>query len=97
MQVGIDVTCIYINFGERDLSSFGDTTTLKNGQISLRTMDYNPWSSENLIDRNWLKKFIHLGVDVTCMYIDFGGRDLSSFGDTATLKNGQISLSTHGL
>ena len=36
-------------------------------------------------------------VDVTCMYTNFGGRGLSSFGDTATLKNGQISLSDHGL
>ena len=60
-------------------------------------MDYSPWSSKNLIDRNWLKKFMHVGIDVTCMFIDFGGRDLSSFGDTATLKNGQISLSDHGL
>ena len=40
---------------------------------------------------------MQLGVDVTCMYTDFGGRDLSGFGDTGTLKNGQISLSTHGL
>ena len=36
-------------------------------------------------------------VDVTYMYIDFSGRGLSGFGDTATLKNGQISLSDHGL
>ena len=36
-------------------------------------------------------------IDVKFMYIDFGGRDPFSFGDTATLKNGQISLSTHGL
>ena len=36
-------------------------------------------------------------VDVTCMYTDFGGRGLFDFGDTATLKNSQISLSTHGL
>ena len=27
------------------------------------------------------------------MHTNFGGRDLSSFGDTATFKNGQISLS----
>ena len=40
---------------------------------------------------------MQLGVDIKCIYIDFGGRDLSSFGDTTTLKNGQISLSTHGL
>ena len=38
-----------------------------------------------------------LGLDVTCMYTNFGGCDLSGFGDTATFKNGQISLSTHGL
>ena len=35
-------------------------------------------------------------VDVTCMYTDFGGRGISGFGDIATLKNGQISLSDHG-
>ena len=27
------------------------------------TMDYSPWSSKNLIDRNWLKKFMHVGID----------------------------------
>ena len=31
------------------------------------------------------------------MYTDFSGRDLLGFGDTATLKNSQISLSDHGL
>ena len=40
---------------------------------------------------------MQVGVDVTCMCIDFGGRDLFSFGDIATFKNGQISLSDHGL
>ena len=60
-------------------------------------MDYSPWSSKNLMDRDWFKKFMQLGLDVTCMYTNFGGRDLFVFGDTATLKNGQISLSTHGL
>ena len=60
-------------------------------------MDYSPWSSKNLINRNQLKKFMQVGVDVTCMYTNFGGRSLSGFGDTATLKNGQISLSDHGL
>ena len=69
----------------------------KTAKFPFRPMDYSPWSSKNLIDRNWLKKFMQLGLDVTCMYTNFGGRDLSSFGDTATLKNGQISLSTHGL
>ena len=31
------------------------------------------------------------------MHTNFGGRDLSGFGDTATFKNDQISLSDHGL
>ena len=57
---------------------------------------YGPWSSKNLIDRNRLKKFMQVGIDVKFMYTDFGGRVLSSFRDTATLKNGQISLSTLG-
>ena len=43
-----------------DLSGFRDTATLKNGQISLSTMDYSPWSSKNLIDQNWLKKFMQV-------------------------------------
>ena len=36
-------------------------------------------------------------VDVKCMHTKFGGCDLSSFGDITTFKNGQISLSEHGL
>ena len=40
---------------------------------------------------------MQVGIDVTYMYINFGGRSYFSFGDTATLKNGQISLSDHGL
>ena len=60
-------------------------------------MDYSPWSAKNLIDQNWLKKFMQVCVDVTYMYTNFSGRDLSGFGDIATFKNDQISLSTHGL
>ena len=69
----------------------------KTVKFPFRPMDYSPWSSKNLIDRNILKKFMQVGIDVTCMHTNFGGRGLSGFGDTATLKNGQISLSTHGL
>ena len=69
----------------------------KTAKFPFRLMDYSPWSSKNLIDQNWLKKIMQIGVDVTCMHTNFGGCDLSSFGDTATFKNGQISLSTHGL
>ena len=61
------------------------------------TMDYSPWSSKNLIERNQLKTFMQVGVDVKWMHTNFGGCGLFSFGDTATFKNGQISLSDHGL
>ena len=69
----------------------------KTAKFSFRTMGYSPWSSKNLIDRNRPKKFMLVGIDVTCMYIDFGGHSLSAFGDIAIFKNGQISLSDHGL
>ena len=35
---------------------------------------------------------MQVGVDVTCMRTNFGGRDLFGFGDTATFKKGQIKL-----
>ena len=69
----------------------------KMAKFPFRPMGYSPWSSKILIDQNRLKKFMQVGIDVKFMYTNFGGCDLSSFGDTATLKNGQISLSTHGL
>ena len=69
----------------------------KTAKFPFRPMGYSPWSSKNLIDRKWLKKIMQVGVDVTYMHSNFGGCDLSGFGDIATLKNGQISLSTHGL
>ena len=86
------------NFDGRDLSGFGDTTTLKNGQNFLSNHGlYSPWSSKNLIDRNWLKKFMQVEVDKLCMCTDFGGHGLSGFGDATTLKNGQNFLFDHGL
>ena len=60
-------------------------------------MDYSPWSSEILIDRNQLKKFMPVDIDVKCMHTDFGGCGLFGFGDIATFKKGQISLLGHGL
>ena len=91
MQVSIDITCMYTNFGGRGPFGLGDTATLKNGQISLSD-HYSPWSSKNLINWNQLRKFMQVGIDVTCMYTKFGGCGLFGFRDTATLKNGQISL-----
>ena len=88
MHVGINVTCMYTDFGGCGLYGFGDTGTLKNGQFSLSDHGLSPWSSKNLIDWNRLKKIMHVGIDVPYMYTDFGGCDLSGFGDTSTLKNG---------
>ena len=36
---------------------------------------------------------MQIGIDVTCMHTNFGGCGYFGFGDIATLKNGQISLS----
>ena len=51
----------------------------KTAKFPFLTMDYSPWSSKNLIDRNWLKKFMLVGVDVKCMHTNFGVCDLSGF------------------
>ena len=69
----------------------------KMAKFPFLTMDYSPWSPKILIKRNQFKNFMQVRIDVKCMYINFGGCDLSAFGDTGTLKNGQISLSDHGL
>ena len=66
----------------------------KTAKFPFQTMGYSPWSSKNLINRNRLKKFKQVEVDVKCMQTNF---DLSGFGDIATFKNGQISLSDDGL
>ena len=97
IQVCIDVTCMHTNFSGRGHSGSEIPLPSKTAKFPFLTMDYSPWSSKNLIDRNRLKKIIQVGIDVTCMRTNFGGRSHSGFGDTATLKNGQISLSDHGL
>ena len=48
-------------------------------------MDYSPWSSKNLIDRNQLKKFMQVEIDVKFMHINFGGCGLFGFGDKISL------------
>ena len=57
--------------------------SFKNGQISLSV---HPWSSKNLIDRNWLNKFMQVGVNVKCMYTNFSGHGLSGFGDKISFQ-----------
>ena len=44
-----------------------------------------------------MKKLMQVKFDLKCMQINFGGRGFSGFGDSATFKNGQISLSDHEL
>ena len=102
MQIGIDVTCMHTNFGGRGLSGFKVMASFclpsKTAKISLWTMGYSPWSSENLIDWNRLKKFMQIGIDVTCMHTNFGLCGLSGFGDMASFclpsKTAKISLRT---
>ena len=60
----------------------------KTANFPFQTMDYSPWSSKILMDRNRLKKFMQVRIDVKFMHTNFGGRGL---------KNGQFSLSDHGL
>ena len=48
-------------------------------------MDYSPWSSKNLIDRNRLKKFMQVVIDIKCMHTHFGGRGPFCFGDKISL------------
>ena len=36
----------------------------KTANFPFLTMGYSPWSSKNLIDWNWLKKFMQIGMDV---------------------------------
>ena len=55
-------------------------------------MDYSPWSWKNLIDRNRLKKFMQVGIDVKCMHINFGGRGLSGFGDKISLLSIKVEI-----
>ena len=98
MQVWIDVKGMYTDFLVGVASMVSEIPLLsKTAKFPFQTMDYSPWSSKNIINQNRLKKFMQVWIDVTCMYIDFGGCGLSGFGDTTTLKNGQISLSDHGL
>ena len=69
----------------------------KTAKFPFQGMDYSPWSSRNLIDRNRLKKFMQVWFDVKFIHTNFDGCGLSGFGDITTFKNGQISLSDHGL
>ena len=51
---------------------------LKTAKFPFRGKDYSPSSSKNLIDRNRLKKYMQVEIDVTSMHTNFDGRGLSS-------------------
>ena len=57
----------------------------KTAKFPFPTMDYSPWSSKNSINRNRLKKFMQVVIDVKCIYTNFGGRGLFGFGDKISL------------
>ena len=99
MQVGIDITCMYTSFGGCGLSGFGDMATFqKRPNFPFRHgLSTFPWSLKNSINRNRFKKFMQVGIDITCMYTSFGGRGYSGFGDMATFQKQPNSLSGHGL
>ena len=54
--------------------------------VSELKLAYGPWSSKNLIDRNRLKKFVQVGIDVKFMHTNFDGRGLFGFGDMVTFQ-----------
>ena len=60
----------------------------KTAKFPFQPMDYSPWSSKNLIDLNWIKKIMQVGIDVKFMHTNFGRCGLFGFGDTDTFKNG---------
>ena len=53
--------------------------------VSEIKLAYSPWSSENLINRNRLKKFMQVGIEVKCMHTNFGGCGFFGFGDKISL------------
>ena len=82
MQVGIDVKCMHTNFGECGFFGFGDVATFQKRP----NFPFGPWSSKNLMDRNRLKKFMQVEIDVKCMHTNFCGRSFFVFGDVATFQ-----------
>ena len=69
----------------------------KIGQISLSNHGLQSMVVKNLNQIELAQKFMQVEVDVACMYTNFCGHGLSGFGDIATFKIGQISLSDDGL
>ena len=97
MQVEVNVLSMHTNFDGCRHSSLEILLLSKTVKFPFPTMDYSPWSSKNLIIWNRLKKFMQVDVNVLSMHTNFDGCRHSGFGDIATFKKAQISLSDHGL
>ena len=54
--------------------------------VSEIKLAYGPQKWKNVIVWNRLKKFMQVGINVTCMHTNFGGCGLSGFGDIATFQ-----------
>ena len=59
----------------------------KTVKFPFQPMDYSPWSSKKLIDRNELKKFMQVAIDVKLIHTNFGGHGLFGFGDKISLSS----------
>ena len=66
MQIRIDVSyaCASILVGVVRLWFRRYHYPQKWRKFPFQTMGYSPWSSKNSIDRNWLKKFMQVRIDV---------------------------------
>ena len=86
MHLWVDVTCMHTSFGGRDSSGFRDMATFQKQP----NFPFGAWTivhghGKNFINRNRLKKFMLVGIDVKCMHTNFGGCGFSSFGDKISL------------
>ena len=85
MQVGIDVKCMHTNLVGMASPVSEILLLSKTAKFPFLSMDYSPWSSKNSIDRNRLKKFMQIGIDVKFMHTNFDGRGLFGFRDKISL------------
>ena len=60
-------------------------------------MDYSPWSSKNSMDRNQLKKFMQVGIDVNACTPILVGVTSTVSEILLPSKTAKFSLSDHGL
>ena len=74
---------MHARFGGRGFFGFGYMATFQKRPNF--PFGGHPWSLKNSIDRNQLKKFMQVGIDVKCMHSNFVGCGLSGFRDKISL------------